>query len=122
MKVYQQIARDLHAAKTCNKEYSDMAIERLERLQEEYLPYGSGIDSGCKIDIEKSTPDKIIITFGFHHLNENGYYDGWTEHKAIVTPSLSWEFNLQITGKNKNNIKDYLLELFHAYLETEIKN
>lgn len=122
MKVYQQIARELQAAKICEKEYSDAAIEKLKRLQEEYLPYGSGIDSGCEIDIEKSTPDKIVITFGFHHMDENGYYDGWTEHKAIVTPSLSWEFNLQITGKNRNYIKCYLLELFHAYLETEIKN
>ena len=76
------------------------------------LPSGSGIDNGIKFLWDESTPEKIMFFFEFHHLNENGYYDGWTGHNIIITPSLQHDFNLKITGKNKNGIKDYLHDLF----------
>jgi len=43
-------------------------------------------------------------------------YDGWTEHKIIVTPSLMAGFNLQITGKDKGQIKEYLCEVYQTWL------
>jgi len=52
-------------------------------------------------------------------MDENGYYDGWTEHQAIITPSLSWSFNLKITGKDKRGIKEYLRDLFEQVMSEE---
>jgi hypothetical protein len=45
-------------------------------------------------------------------MNEGGYYDGWTEHQVIITPSLQHGFDVRVTGQDRNEIKDYLAELF----------
>jgi hypothetical protein len=53
-------------------------------------------------------------------MNTHGYYEGWTEHKVIVTPS--WHgFNIRVTGKDKNQIKEYITETFHYVLNEEFK-
>jgi len=97
--------------KTVPEAFRDVCEDRLETLEKE-LPNGSGIDSGCKIDIENSSSKKVVITFGWHHLNEDGYYDGWTQHKLIVKPHLSMGIDMNITGHDRNGIKEYLYELF----------
>src|SRR5580765_24295 len=56
----------------------------IEDLVKDFLPHGSGIDSGVKFDFDKSNGEKLIFYFGFHHMNEDGYYDGWTEHALTV--------------------------------------
>lgn len=96
------------------QQISDDIDSELENLCD-YLPSGSGIDSGTKLD-ESSKPERLVFTFGFHHMDEDGYYDGWTEHTAIVTPSLANEYELRITGRNRNDIKDYLHETFDSVL------
>lgn len=73
------------------------------------LPHGSGIDAGIKLNEDETKEDKIVFDF---HMDENGYYDGWTEHKLIITPSLTDTFDYKITGRNRNQIKDYLYDLF----------
>lgn len=94
----------------------------------ELLPRGSGIDAGVKFDWEKSKADKLIFTLGYHHMDQQGGYDGWTEHKLIITPSFSSGFHIKITGRNRNGIKEYLLDIFnevfkvdHNYLRTRRK-
>ncbi len=77
------------------------------------LPSGSGIDAGMKFDWQTSTSNKLVFTFSFHHLNGGGYYDGWTEHKLILTPTFGY-FDSNITGQNKNDVKDYLYDVFHS--------
>jgi hypothetical protein len=44
-------------------------------------------------------------------MDENGYYCGWTEHNIILTPNFG-SFDMRITGKDKNGIKDYLYQLW----------
>jgi hypothetical protein len=111
-----EIAKNCQWHKTVNSNYITECEERIEKLQSK-LPSGSGIDSGCKIDIENSGNKKIVITFSFHHMDENGYYDGWTNHKLIVKPELSESgFDLHITGPDKNFVKDYLYDLFDHIL------
>lgn len=81
---------------------------------EDLLPSGSGIDAGTKVDIARSKPNRIVLTFGYHHMDENGYYDGWTEHKAIITPCFDgWGIDVRITGRNRNGILDYLHDVFY---------
>jgi len=55
-------------------------------------------------------------------MNESGAYDGWTEHKLIVSPSLLFDLDLRITGRDRNGIKEYLHDVFSAALQTEIEH
>jgi len=48
-------------------------------------------------------------------MNENGYYDGWTSHTVTVTPGWNGP-ELRITGRDRNQIKDYLYDTFHYAL------
>jgi len=106
--------------KTNNKIWEEKHEDKLNELVNNYMPHGSGIDSGMYLDLINSNPNKLIFTFEFHHMDENGMYDGWTDHKLIVTPDLYNKFNLTITGRNKNYIKDYLYEIFDYSLKQEI--
>lgn len=123
-KVYKLIASQLLRIESCKKinneksmENIEEAIDILEHIEKQYLPHGSGIDCGCKINIEKSNSNKIVIDFSFHHMDENGYYDGWTDHSIIITPSLYFDYDMKITGKNRNYVKDYLTENFSSHLD-----
>lgn len=84
------------------------------------LPSGSGIDCGSKL-LDSSKPDCIRIQADFHHINEHGYYDGWTEHIVTIRPSLQYGFTLSISGRNRNEIKDYLYELFDYALRQNVE-
>lgn len=86
---------------------------------EDMLPSGSGIDSGCKID-PGSKPDRIIITFSYHFMNETGYY-GWEDYRLYITPSLAYDFNMRITGPNRQQIKDYFYDMFDHVLRAEVE-
>lgn len=88
--------------------------ERLEKIMDS-APSGSGIDNGTKLDETKSGQAKLVFTFGYHHMNEHGFYDGWTDHTAVVTPSFNG-FNLKITGRDRNQIKDYLYDVYAHWL------
>jgi len=120
MKLYQKISQLLHCIDNCEKsprnvEWANRHDDRLQSIAADCLPSGSGIDCGTKID-DTSKPDRIVLTFSYHHMNENGYYDGWTEHKCIITPSLSYDYDVRITGRDRNDTKDYLAETYHYVL------
>lgn len=76
-----------------------------------YLPSGSGIDAGVKLD-DRSTRDRIVLTFGFHFMDDNGCYDGWESYTLYVRPSLAFGIDLKLVGPNRNDIKDCLYETF----------
>lgn len=122
--VYVAMARLIGAMDNCDKSGNTLWYskheERLEGIVSRYLPSGSGWDSGTSIDIAGSSPNRIILLGGFHHMDENGFYDGWTEHQVIITPDLQFGFNLRITGLNQNDIKDHLYELFDDALRQDI--
>ena len=125
MKRYQVIATAVQARLNCAKtpETHQKWFDKWTEIIEEEtgnLPSGSGIDSGVKFDFDASTPEKLVFLFGFHHMNEVGYYDGWTDHSLIVTPSLQFGFHIRITGKDRNDVKDYLYETFQYALAEEV--
>jgi hypothetical protein len=84
------------------------------------LPSGSGFNSGSEFLPCESRPDRLVFKTAFHHMDENGYYDGWTQHSVIVTPTFEG-FNIRVTGKNKNDIKDFIADCFHAVLDDIVK-
>ncbi len=119
-KIYEEIAAITDARKRCiennNIEWISKHEDRLKEIENNYLPYGSGIDNGCIIDLDKSTGEKIIINTSYHHMNDVGMYDGWTEHKVIIIASLIHGITIRITGSNRHDIKTYLYDLFYHSL------
>lgn len=113
---YSDLARAFNAHGNCNKrgnmDGANNAINKIETMVRNYLPSGSGFDSGTKFNWQESNENKLVFNTAFHHMNEGGYYSGWTEHKVIVTPNLMFGFNIKITGRNRNDIKEYIHSCF----------
>ena len=124
MNVIQKLAGTIGAYKNClksnNKEWQDKHMTEIMRIQDNCLPHGSGIDNGCQIDVDKSTNDKVVISTSFHHMNENGFYEDWTDHVLTITPGFQG-ISMRISGRDRNDIKDYLYEVFESALSEEIK-
>ena len=124
MKLYQKLARKVMWLQDMEKDgqYARFRGQADKEIQdcEARLPSGAGFDAGCHIAREESTLNRLLIRTSYHHMDEHGYYDGWTEHTVVVTPSLLWGFGLRVTGPDHNNIKDYIHEVFSQALEQEV--
>lgn len=65
----------------------------------------------------------MVFSVPFHHMDENGYYCGWTTYILTVKPSFWKGFEITIknggTGLERrerymiNDTKDYLYDLFN---------
>ena len=89
------------------------------RLEQELakLPSGSWLDRGVSLD-SSSKPERLVFLAPFHHMDENGYYSGWTDYKIVVKPSfIHFGIDIRIIGKDKNYAKDYLNDLFSECFE-----
>lgn len=91
---------------------------RIKDLCREFLPSGSGFDKGTDLDLADSTADRLVFHTAFHHMDDNGFYDGWTDHTVLVTPSLIFGFTLYVKGKDKRQIKDHIHESLDHALNT----
>lgn len=118
MKLYQLIAITCGALKRCQPDWQGKHSELLDYIERERLPSGAGIDSGTKIDREASGDNVVILATSFHHMNDCGMYINWTEHRITVKPAFDG-FDLAISGRNQNEIKDYLCETFHYALSAD---
>ena len=108
---YHHISVALSALENCEKlNNEDRAHDWRNRISTEMIgsPSGSGFDNGTYLSYDESKPERLVFTTAFHHMNSDGYYIGWTEHKVIITPSLQYGFLLRITGKNYRGIKEYM--------------
>lgn len=126
MKLYKAIANHIsrveHFESDAHADYERAAVIRdgIEALVKAHMPSGSGIDNGTKIDLHASNRVKLVFTFGFHHMDEHGGYDGWTEHKLYVRPDFLFDITLNITGRNRNDIKEYLHGVYTHALNFEV--
>ena len=123
--LYQIIASKFQARLNClesgNDRWAPLHLASIERLVREHLPSGSGFDSGSKFNHVDSRPECLLFDTSFHHMNQDGFYDGWTHHQVRVFPSLAHGFRLTISGKNKNEIKEYIDEMFSEALRRELE-
>ena len=123
-KIYRTLANLIQARMGCiARNYPHPVISSHDEAISKIMstaPSGSGFDSGTKLDLEASNRNKIVFTTAFHHTNENGYYDGWTEHKITIRPDLIFGFDMKISGRDRNQIKDYIGDVFSAWLEEEV--
>lgn len=93
---------------------------RIIEIMRDHAPHGSGFDNGCKIDFDKSTRDKLVIETAFHHMDDNGFYCGWTDHTVIVTPGFDGVY-VRVTGRNMRDIKEYISDTFYNLSSIQIE-
>jgi hypothetical protein len=122
--LYQELASLVQARQNCaksgNKEWLERHSERAEQLVKQHMPSGSGWDLGTKIDLDASTPNKLVFHGEYHHMDDGGSYDGWTAHRITVRPDLASDFDLKISGRDRNQVKEVLHEWFDHALRTEL--
>lgn len=123
MRLYAKLASLIEARANCkrsgNSEWFTKHTDRILAIVRHCLPSGSGYDNATTIDLDRSTEEKIVLDTAFHHMDEFGSYDGWTHHSVTVRPSLAHGFYLTISGRNRNEIKEYIAETFHSVLSAE---
>ena len=123
--LYRVLASLVDARRTCkiegNVEWFGRHGERIEHLVRTGLPSGAGFDNGTTLDLDASTGEKLVFHTSFHHMTESGVYDGWTEHRIVVTPSLVHRFKLHIGGSNRGEIKDLIAQSFEYDLSKEVE-
>lgn len=125
MKLYRALSLALQAIRDCeesgNEEWRIAHTKRLHKLVSEHMPSGAGVDNGTTLDLDRSEPERLVFVTSFHHMNDNGVYDGWTEHTVTAKPSFPYEVDLKVSGQNRNDIKSYLHEIFADCLTREVK-
>lgn len=99
-----------------NAQWGPIARSRLDKLVR-LLPSGSGIDNGT--ELVSASASRIVLECSFHHMNDGGYYDGWTEHRITVRPTFD-SLDISISGRNRNDIKEYLHEVYSLALSERI--
>lgn len=125
--LYRKLAVLCDARNTCAaepKRFGDWKTrheETMNALVKAHMPSGSGFDNGTTIDFEASNAEQLVFKTAFHHMNEHGTYVGWTEHKVIVKASLAFGTFIKVTGRDRENIKEYILEVFETCLKTEVE-
>ena len=121
--VYAVLAQLLRAYNSCQASGNEHAAQHkdtIEDIVKNHLPSGSGFDSGTKLDFDVSKPDKLVLHADFHHMDDNGFYCGWSEHKVIVTPNLAFGIHVKVTGRDRRNIREYIGDVYHQDLQVEI--
>lgn len=92
-------------------------------------PSGSGIDCGTKLmpfDYKGDYPEPeykggaLKFFVEYHHMDENGFYDGWTNHTVTVKASLIHGIDIHISGKDRNGIKEYLADVYSVWLSESV--
>lgn len=81
--------------------------EKLEELLTDEL-HGSGWDGDWSVD---RTDKGFVCTIGYHHMDESGYYDGWTTFTITTDKDLN-----VVSIKNdadEETIKKYLWDEYH---------
>lgn len=115
-KVYQKIAYAIYAIEKGKQPTKEFYLNRIDEIMNT-APHGSGIDDDIVLN-RKSTERCLIFDIPFHFMNMNGFYERWYDFKAKVTPCLMFGFDLKITGRDPNGIKDYLYDVINDWLES----
>lgn len=132
-KLYSKLASTIQARLNCikagNAEWEEKHSGYIEDMASNYLPRGSGIDSGCQVDLDRSTGERIVILSSFHCMNDNGiYYDGWGDFTVTITASLTRGIDVDVKSRNNSNyilfrkhdLGDYLQQTFDYALRQEV--
>ncbi len=114
------VVQRLKSSDSVSDSMCNNSIENAENLVAEHFPSGSGFDSGTTIEWDECKYNKIVLRADFHHIDDNGFYCGWSEHKIVIKPSFTFGYDLVITGKNRRGIKEYIGDIIHGILQKDI--
>ena len=95
----------------------------IQYICKNHLPSGSGFDCGTTVvEDECVSGKKLVLKFDYHHMDEHGYYDGWSSHKVIVTPYFD---GISVTVKGAlprkyRNDKEYFGDTLMHHLTSTI--
>lgn len=117
--VAYQIAATAVAHQNCvrsgNSVWRKRHKARLDKIERECLPYGTRIVS--------ATANELVFETSYHHMNEHGYYCGWSYHLVNVTSTFlgldvqivdsSWDTEDEI---DREASLDYIAETFEFML------
>lgn len=106
------IAAD-NCERTDNHEWCRIWLDYIARIAKEQLPSGSGFDCGTRVIL--ANEQKAIFQTDFHHMDDNGMYDGWTQHTVTARPVFGG-ISVHVSGRDRNGIKDYIAAEFHNAL------
>ena len=137
--LFRLIAQQVGFAKQTN---ADARHENVLESLMKHMPSGSGIDAGTKLLLEESNNTKLVFLVEYHHMNQNGYYCGWSSRKIVITPSLTSPYSMEFIDEDASgadltevgeetseeydnseftldSTNDYLADTFRQALETE---
>lgn len=114
------LSNEFNRYMSANIDHSEKGRDAIELLCREFMPSGSGFDSGTRFDFDKSRANRFVFVTDFHHMDENGYYEGWTHHEITVIPTFTGFDISRISGRDRNGIKDYIADTFYCALATEV--
>ncbi|HEX7041126.1 MAG TPA: hypothetical protein VF202_13490, partial [Trueperaceae bacterium] len=97
--------------KSGNLDWKEQHKDRLFELCRSHLPRGAGLDGSTFILLDRCTDSKLVFRTSFHHMNDAGMYDGWTDHIVTVHASF-FEPRVTVSGPNKNEVKDDIAQRF----------
>ena len=113
--IAEALASKIDARLTCikrgNRPMASYHEDAIRDIMDAHAPSGSGLD------LDKSASEKLIFTFGYHHMNDVGYHQ-WTDYKVIVKASLIYGLDIRITGRDVNGVKKYLYDVYSEFLNT----
>ena len=75
--LYQQLAMTFNALLNCQRQAEQTGTPHgwtskhhatIDDLAKEYLPSGSGFDSGTKFDFDRSKEERLVFSTAYHHM------------------------------------------------------
>lgn len=79
-------------------------------------PWGSGFDNGTHLGSgHKQSDRRLTFATSFHHMSDGGFYDGWSDHIITIDATFTG-LGVKVSGRNRNDIKDYIAEVFSCWL------
>jgi len=120
--LYEAFSRTFEAWQRSTGGWKEIHENDLQKLVD-YLPHGSGIDAETVFDLEASKVNRLVFHSSYHVMNRDGYYTRWIEYSVILTPSLSFDFDVRVTGNfgREQDIKQYLTELYEEAFCIRVK-
>jgi len=125
-KLYQEIAILIKARFDLtlkqNNQYIVNFEDKIKTLTKEHFPSGSGFDGFYFFDLEYR-PNTLVFFAEFHHMNDVGYYDGWSTMKAVIKPDITSGIDFKLTGINRKyrHLKDDFEEMIYSFLTKDIE-
>ena len=128
MKFYVAVASAIAAGNHCNERgllvLADEWYDYIYHIVKAHAPSGAGFDNGTHLNEDKTQiggnkPQRLVFNTSFHHMNEHGMYTHWTHHEVWVYPWFDG-FNVRITGRDDNSIKELIADTFHLIDATDV--